>query len=337
MEKGRFLKGLSLSLLVLLLAVGGFFSVGEAPSGKVEWGLNFSARHASLLGLDWKETYLAFLKDLEVQRLKIAVPWDQVEKEKNRYDFSRVDWEVRKAQKEESEVILAIGMKIPRWPECHLPDWTKSMSPPQREKAVRDLIAETVKRYRESEAVGAFQIENEPFLGFGKCPRRPKGFLKREVETARDLTDKPLIISDSGEWSFWSRPARLGDKVATTIYRKVWFKEAGRYVTYPLPPVFYWRKALLVKFLFGKEVIAGEVQAEPWGPVLLYDLSRKEQKKTMNPARFEKTIEYARKTGLGEFYLWGGEWWYWLKTKKGEGRIWERARRLFLEKTSVLE
>ena len=111
------------------------------------------------------------------------------------------------------------------------------------------------------------------------------------------------------------------------MYRKVWFQEIEKYVKYPFPPVFYQRKAWLIKKLFNKEVICVELQAEPWGPVLLYDLPMKEQKKTMDLEQFQKNIEFARKTGLKEFYLWGVEWWYWLR-EQGDPSIWETGKEI---------
>ena len=49
----------------------------------------------------------------------------------------------------------------------------------------------------------------------------------------------------------------------------------------------------------------------------------------MDLERFQKNIKFAKKTGLDEFYLWGAEWWYWLKTKHDKPEIWEEAKKLF--------
>jgi hypothetical protein len=103
----------------------------------------------------------------------------------------------------------------------------------------------------------------------------------------------------------------------------------GIYLNYPFPPVFYWRKAQLVKKFFNKDVINVELQAEPWGPKASQDLTKEEREKTMSLEKFKENIEFAKKTGLKEFYLWGGEWWYWLKTKQNDKRIWNEAKLLF--------
>jgi len=44
----------------------------------------------------------------------------------------------------------------------------------------------------------------------------------------------------------------------------------------------------------------------------------------------KKNIEFAKKTGLKEFYLWGGEWWYWMKEKQGRPELWEEVKKTIL-------
>lgn len=185
-------------------------------------------------------------------------------------------------------------------------------------------------RYRDRQAIEYWQVENEPFFPFGKCPPLDKDFLQQEIDLVKSLDpNHPVIITESGEWSPWIFAAQYGDLGGTTLYRTVWVEELGIYFTYPLPPVFYARKAFLIKKLFNKRVICGELQAEPWRPKLLYDVPLKEQKKTMNLSQFKKNIDYAKKTGLDTFYLWGAEWWYWLKQKKNQPQIWNQAKQLF--------
>jgi len=50
----------------------------------------------------------------------------------------------------------------------------------------------------------------------------------------------------------------------------------------------------------------------------------------MDIEQFRKNIEFAKNTGIDTFYLWGAEWWYWLKEKQNDSRIWNEARNLFI-------
>ena len=179
--------------------------------------------------------------------------------------------------------------------------------------------------------VWAWQVENEPFFPFGECPWVDRNFLRQEINLVKslDIQNRPIIVTESGEFPFWISAARYGDIVGVTMYKKVWFRELKRYVTYPFPAVFYHRKAEIIRKIFGKEVIGVELQAEPWCSALLYDCSLEEQAKTMNLGQFKYNIEFAKNTGLSQHYLWGVEWWYWLKEKQNDPQIWNEARKLF--------
>jgi len=222
-------------------------------------------------------------------------------------------------------------MKSGRWPECHIPDWAKNLTKKEQQEEILEMLENIVLRYRDSEAIEMWQVENEAFFPFGECPWVDKKFLKKEIELVKSLDVKKrlILISDSGEGSLWINAARFGDIVGTTMYEKVWFRQIGIYIRYPFPPTFYWRKAQIIKKLFNKEVICIEFQAEPWCPTLLYDCSVEEQRKTMDLEQFRKNIEFAKRTGLNRFYLWGSEWWYWMKVKQNQPEIWDEAKKLF--------
>jgi hypothetical protein len=319
-----------LTIFLLAFAICFLVRFSEKP-GSATFGVNFSQKHAQNLGLDWKDAYLALLDELKVKKIRLAVYWDLIEKKEGEYDFGDLDWQIEEAGKRGAEIILAMGMKTPRWPECHFPEWTVGLDKEKRQEKVLSLLQEIVLRYRDKDSIWVWQVENEPFFPFGECPPFDDDFLKEEINLVKllDLGSKPILMSDSGEWSFWIKPAKLGDIVGVTMYKKVWVEQWGFYFNYFFPSVFYQRRAELIKRFFGKDVICVELQAEPWGPKLLYDIMPEEQKKTMDLERFKKNIEFARKTGLDTFYLWGGEWWYWMKEKQNQPEIWEEAKKLF--------
>ena len=43
----------------------------------------------------------------------------------------------------------------------------------------------------------------------------------------------------------------------------------------------------------------------------------------------EENVDYARRVGFHDIYLWGGEWWYWMKMKKDYPAVWETGKELF--------
>jgi len=306
-----------------------YFFVGKTkPAEKIEWGVVFSQKHAQLLGLDWKETYLQILDDLKAKNIKIITHWDLIEKEKNNFNFEDLDWQIREAEKRNAKIILVTGMKTGRWPECHEPEWARNQKSKIKDQKLLEYIEKIVERYKNSKAIWAWQVENEPFFPFGECPKIEKNFVKKEIELVRSLDKRPIIFGDSGEFSFWIEAARLGDIVGTTLHRRVYFREFQKYITYPFPPVYYWRKAKLIEFSFKKKVIIGELQAEPWCKNLIYNCDLREQEITMDFKKFKENIDFAKKTGLDTIYLWGVEWWYWLK-EKGDESILNEAKILF--------
>ena len=319
-------------VLFLILIFAGYLFLGRAkPAENISWGVVFSQKHAKYLGLDWQETYLALLDDLNVKEIKIASYWDLLEPEDAEYDFTDLDWQVQKAAERGAGVMLVVGMKSPRWPECHIPDWARDLGKAGQQEKIMKMLEAVVLHYRGSDVIKGWQVENEPFFIFGECPWADSGFLKEEVALVKSLDEKhrPIIVSDSGEGPFWFRAAKVSDVVGITMYKKVWVSQLGIYFSYPFPPVFYHRKAQIIDKVFKKEVICVELQAEPWAPTLLYDASLQEQEKTMNLEQFKYNVNFAKQTGLKKFYLWGAEWWYWMKEKQQRPEIWEEARKLF--------
>lgn len=365
----KILAAIFCAVFILFLALFCYFFAGVPPKAeKIEWGINFSQKHAENLGLNWKEVYSALFDDLAAKKIKIATYWDLLEPAEGLYSFGDLDWQISEAEKRGAEIILVIGMKTPRWPECHIPDWAKNLNGKERQEKILNLIRRIVLNYGDSTSIVAWQVENEPFFPFGICPKLDKNLLKEEIALVKSLdphtitrTDivnlpafgdlssfgagvdfqkRPVIISDTGEWSFWRRAAKLGDIVGITMYKKVWFaptsinrlwgiEKPGFYSPLPFPAIYYYRRAQLIKKLFNKEVIVVELQAEPWGPLLLYDLTLEEQQKSMDIKQFRKNIDFAKKSGFDKIYLWGAEWWYWMKEKQNMPEIWEEAKKLF--------
>ena len=351
-----------LGAIVFLLFL--YFFVGRAPVQKnITWGVNFSQMQVEFLKLDWKKTYLAILEDLGARRIKLITNWDWVEgtapqksaegdvktrgaisekkfapspkkrgNEIHTYFFNDIDWQIQQAESHGASIMYVVGMKTGRWPECHIPAWAVGLSKQEQQDAILNYIEQVVTRYKGSKAIVAWQAENEPLFKFGQCPWYDKEFLKKEVALIKSLDpNRPVMVSDSGEQSFWFEAANIGDVVGTTMYRKVWIGPPwlGFYYSYPIPPVLYWRKAELVRRIFHKKVINVELQAEPWANKAFYDLPLEEQAKTMDLEKFKANVAYAKQTGLDTFYFWGTEWWFWLKEQKNQPQIWDYAREIF--------
>ena len=189
-----------------------------------------------------------------------------------------------------------------------------------------------IERYKDFENITLWQVENEPFLPFfGKCPPGSidSQLVDQEIAQLKKLdSSRPIMVTDSGELSLWHQAAKRSDVFGTTLYRIIYKPPIG-YFKYPLGPNFFRIKALFIKLLaHQKNVIISELQAEPWGPKWITEMLIEEQYKSMNPEKLKEIVEYARKTGFPEAYLWGAEWWYWLKVKHQDDRMWETAKEI---------
>ena len=318
-------------VLIIIICLFLFFFTGKKTlADNINWGVNFSPKQASDLGLDPKKTYLLMIKDLKVDNIKIAVHWDLIEKEKDIFNMTDFDFYMEEAKKNNVNVILALGMKTPRWPEYHIPLWANNLSKENQQKEILEMLTFVVDRYKSYPNLIAWQVENEPFFNFGKAPWKDNDFLKKEIDLVKSLdTGRNVIISDSGEMSFWFKAANFGDIIGITMYTKVWSKPLSNDFDYPFPSVFYGKKADLIKSFFNKDVWCLELQAEPWGKELIQNSTLEDQIESMSLERLKYNIEYAKKTGLNTFYFWGAEWWYYMKEKHNDPSFLNEVKKLW--------
>jgi hypothetical protein len=328
-------------MLRRLLSIGGiiglflaeffvFFIIifGYLPAPRdAAFGVTFSTKQAEALNLDWRKTYEAILQELGVKRLRLVAYWDEIESEPGKFDFSKLDIQFARAEQHNAQVILAIGRKVPRWPECHIPSW--ALEGENHKAALLAYLPVIVERYKTSPSLRMWQIENEPLFPFGECPPDDESLLDREIALVRQLDPKhPVLVTDSGEVSFWTKVASKGDVLGVTMYRVTW-NPILKYRTYPFPARVYRAKAALIRFLYNIETIGIELQLEPWVPsVPISKHSFAEQEKSIDLGRFRDTVQYAKRARLREHYAWGAEWWYWAK-EQGRPEFWEEAKKLF--------
>ena len=326
-------KRILIPLAIILLFLGAVFLLAqkEVPE-EIQYGMSFNTLYAEELNLDWKEAYDAILNELGVRHLRLAAHWPMVEPINDVYNFAELDYQIERAEEVGAEVVFAVGRRLPRWPECHIPKWTSEISIEEQQQELLDYITLVVNRYKDSPAITYWQIENEPYLEvFAKehCGEFDESFFEREVAHFRSLDDtRPFLITDSGNLGRWTGPYKHGDAFGTSVYVHFWNPELGQFRTV-LPPWFYRVKESVVALMYGeKETMLIELAAEPWllEPITQVDIET--QYSRMDLKKFEDILTYAEDTRYEKQYLWGAEWWYWLH-KQGHSEIWERGKELF--------
>ena len=56
------------------------------PKSDISYGLNFSNKYAQELDQDWKKTFREIVETFPTKKYRIAVYWDEVQKEKNSFE-----------------------------------------------------------------------------------------------------------------------------------------------------------------------------------------------------------------------------------------------------------
>lgn len=290
------------------------------------YGATFSPAYATYLGLDPHQAFIAILTDLPIRQIRLPMQWNDIQTAPDTLHFEDIDWYLDTAAAHNVHVTLAIGNKVPRWPECYTPDFVKSLNQKDYEQALLKYLDATVLRYRTHPALERWQVENEPQFPFGKCQKSNYKLVKKEIAHVRALDDAhPIQLTVSGEQQIWASVASQADVLGTSMYRKVALPNGWRF-TFPLPARFYSLQALSVSFL-TKKVVISELQVEPWLTRPYADYTPVEAAQLFTPEELLKNVRYAHASGIKEISLWGVEWWYYLK-QNGEPALWQTAQEL---------
>ena len=150
------------------------------------------------------------------------------------------------------------------------------------------------------------------------------------MNLVRNLDNRPIIISETGELASWLTQMQLSDIFGTTLYRTVYNQITG-YFSYPVVPGYYSLRSNFFRKYFAQnnqKTIIVELQAEPWIPSNSpIGTTVESQLKIFPLDKMKENIDFAEKTSFDEIYLWGVEWWYFMK-RKGHPEYWDYAKTL---------
>jgi len=320
-------------LFIIVASVLFIFSLEKIPE-KITYGASFSKLHADELGLDWRDVYLAMLDELGIRHFRLSAHWPNIEPQKDTYNFVDLDFQMKEAQKRGVSVILTVGRRLPGWPECHEPHWTTNLSKEETQKELLEYIEAIVSRYKDYSNLLYWQVENEAFLNFYAREHCKDffdvDFFEKEIALVKKLDrDTPIFLTDSGELSLWYQAYTRSDVFGTSLYLYVWNHTLGP-IRYPITPAFFRIKHNIIQTLFSnKPTIISELSTEPWLLQPIIATSIETQLSRMDINKFNSIISFAAKTGFDTQYLWGVEWWYWMKKYNNHPEFWERAEELY--------
>ncbi len=316
-----------------------FFSLNcgtkKAPDyGQVNFGATYSQPHAEWLfagtGRNPKCVLKMMVCDLGLKNYRLEAYCDQIQPEPNKFNTKSLDWQLALLRDcGVRQVILCVGRKVPHWPEYHLPEWVQNLTEAEQQQHLLKYLEKLILHYSQEPLITAFQVENEPFykFGIGQPYSNQAEFLEQEIALVKKLDQlkRPVIITEPGDWGRPKRAARFGDIVGLSYYGIVYSHG------------FYWPNRWLyggpknwsanIRHWVKDPVWLTELQAEPWGPVSIKDLSFVEASKSMDVARFMRHVNFVTDAGFTEVYFWGAEWWLYQKDQ-GHPEMWETAKKV---------
>jgi hypothetical protein len=322
-------------LICAMYGISKWYNISQ-ESKPLQLGVSFDPDYAQSLGLNPEQNMKALL-NIGVRQFRINSYWNDVEPEPNQYNFTNLDWEFKLAQQYHAKIILVVGLRQPRWPECHPPSWINTDQPEANwQPQLEAMMTKVINRYKDSSSLQSYQLENEYFLkGFGTCSNYT--FSRERLVSEDNLIKKldpshPIIIPRSNNTIGWPTGQPQSTTYSISIYRRVWdARWTHRYFEYPWPGWYYGFVAGIEKLVFHKSMVVDELQAEPWPPEgkSITQISLAEQSKSMNASRLKGMFQYGKSTGMKQLELWGGEYWYYRMEKLHDPSLWNVAKQEF--------
>ncbi len=343
-RSGLWHKIVTIVVVIIFMMLCAMYGIAQwyihSEAGKpLHLGVTFIPDYAQSLGLNPEKTMDALL-GIGVKQFRLVSYWDDVEPSPGHYDFSQLDWEFQKAEQAHAKIILTVGLRQPRWPECHAPSWVNTTAPDgQWEPQLEAYMTKVIKRYKNSPSLESYQVENEYFLkGFGNCQNFDRQRLVSEYNLVKRLDpNHPVIISRSNNAIGFPTGQPRPDEFGISVYKRVWDANfSHRYLEYPYPAWYYGFLAGVQKIFLHRDMMIDELQAEAWPPdgKTIQQTSLAEQNKSINAHRLRDRFEYGKATGMKSIDLWGAEYWYYRKVILHDPSLWNVAKQEFQSSSS---
>ncbi len=323
------------------------------------FGTTFSLVELRRRNIEWRAALRAS-RELGLNALRVSACWADIEIDEGAFDFEELDEVLGLCGELGYEVLLTVGVKAPRpvqhdawgWTDYHIPDWAEPDDAPADLASDERLCARALAYVRELVAhvgsdatVFAWQVENEPFERSGRAGHHlTSEFVGREVLAVREADPRlrPVVIST---WCFGDlRSAaavaaiRHADVVGLDVYARIKRADADA----PASP---WTDASRASAASAMTSSGGPTDLRTMRrcvtlPVELRALARsvgrdawitESQAEPWPPAKFDvETMRWLvanhTEAGFSAIFLWGFEWWYDVKERKKDPKMWEAVK-----------
>jgi len=287
----------------------------------IQYGTTFSHLHAQWLGLDVRSTFKQTLS-LKFDYIRLCCYWKECEPQRGMYVFSSLDELLTLCERKKQAVVVTVGMKAPRWPEFHLPDWT-SFDDPDLHTHVLRFIKAVILHLRHYRCIHYWQVENEPIERMVTNFRAiSMSLFSQEVSLVRSLDHRPIIgtMLANSRYLFFPERSLLGicDVLGVDLYFKI---PVLGLLTLPFLEI----PGSLRRLIMGssKPVWITELQAEPWESHNPFTKQKRIVGITASGLR--DSSDKARKMGATTIFFWGVEYWI-AQQQRGDSSLLQTAK-----------
>lgn len=323
-------------------------------------GISYRPRQVDTFGMDPQAT-LGTLLAYPFEVIRLGAYWDRIEPDPAAFRPDELDWQVAAAEAAGKQVVLCVGaVKTFGYPECFVPAHHRGeplqegilvepSTHPRLLSAALGFVTRIVERYRDREAVVAWQVEHEAVdpLGLEHSWRLSRAFVQAEVEAVRAADPaRPIMMNGFLATSspvrlqqWWSTrdqgdslavAEQLADIVGIDFYPRNALAALGALTIYLDGGKRPWqqrRRKQLSSWVAqpGRRVMIAEGQAEPWEAVTTPPSPEDREMYSCGPAElignYNQCLRWSSEPAPAPwaYLFWGAEYWL-LRQHQGDPR-----------------
>ncbi len=350
---------------------GRWRAVPVGRRGDTRLGISFRPRQCEDFDLDPRQT-LTTLLSYPFDLVRISAYWDRIEPVPGTFDPAEMDWQLEAAERAGKRVIVCLGpVKSFGYPEYFVPRHRLDDDLPEGRlvdgtthpgllEAAAEPLVRLVRRYRDREAIVAWQVEHEAVdpLGLEHSWRLAETFVRHEVDTVRAADPaRPIVLNGflptstavlANQWWRTRKQGdsvvlaeRLADIVGIDYYPRHAVTGIGPWSVYlhgasSILPASHRRRLLSRVAASGRRVMVTEGQAEPWESVTVPPSPGGRVAYSCPPERiiqnYSDCLRWAREAGaeLSAYLFWGAEYWV-MRDRQGDSSYLEAFSRVLAQ------